>query len=125
MVLARVVREHPCAFNRHSASREVCKALKQSHSGEATPVLESVLAEQLMTDDPEMVAMTAPILARTRPDQVLARCRDLLNDASSMLRFTVGLPLQEMDPPEAQAFLLEHLPPEPAIRTACGSRMPF
>jgi hypothetical protein len=120
MVLARVVREHPCAFNRRSAATEVCKALEQSHSGEATRVLESVLAEQLMTADPEMLATTAPILARTSPDQVLARCRDLLTNASSMLRFTVALALQEMDTPRAKAVLLEHLPREPAMRTACG-----
>lgn len=116
--LARVVREHPCAFNRRSAAYEACEALEQPHSPEATRALESILAEQLVTDDPEMFTTVAPTLVKTREGQVLGRCRELLGHASSEIRTGASFALQKMKTPKANALLLEHLHREPWLRAA-------
>lgn len=117
-VLARVVREHPCAFNRRSAAYQICEALDEDLSPEIKPLLEGVLAEQLAAIDPEMLATVAHSVAKVDPDRVLARCRELLSEPSSEIRMSVTMALQRMDNPKARALLLEHLPSEPWLRCA-------
>jgi hypothetical protein len=117
-VLARFVREHPSAFNRRSAAYGVCEALEEALPASARRTLESVLAEQLATDDPEMFAAIAPTLAKASPDQVLARCKELLRHTSSEVRVGVTLALQEMQDPKARALPLAHVSREPWLRSA-------
>jgi hypothetical protein len=116
-VLATVVRKHPCAFNRRSAAYQICESLEHELSADTKRTLEGVLLEQLATDDPEMFAVVAPPVARARPDQVLARCGELLRDTSSEVRVCVTRALHRMADPRARALLLEHLPREPWLRS--------
>lgn len=117
-VLVRIVREHPCGFNRRSAAYEACEALEAVKSAQAVRALQSVLSDQLATDDPEMFAIVAPTLASARPDQVFVRCQELLADASSQIRMGVIMALRKIENPRAKALLLEHIPREPWLRTA-------
>lgn len=117
-VLARVVREHPCGFNRRSAAYQICEALEEAIPAEAKRTLDGVLAEQLATDDPEMLAAIAATLAKASPDQVFVRCSELLSDTSSDVRIGVTRALQRMEHQKARALLLEHLPREPWLRSA-------
>jgi hypothetical protein len=117
-LLARVVREHPCAFNRRSAAYQICEALDYELSADTKRTLEGVLLEQLTNDDPEMFAVVASALVSVSPDQVFSRCRQLLLDTSSEVRVRVTMALRRMEDPAARALLLEHLPREPWLRSA-------
>jgi hypothetical protein len=117
MVLARVVREHPCGFNRRSAAYQIGEALDEDLPQETRRLLEGVLAEQLASTDPQMLATVAHTVAKSSPDLVLAKCRELLNDPSSEIRSPVAAALERIGDPRARALLLEHLPREPWIRS--------
>lgn len=118
MVLAKVVREHPCAFNRRSAAYQIGEALDEDLPQETRRLLEGVLTEQLASTDPQMLATVAHTVAKSSPDLVLAKCRELLSEPSSEVRTPVATALERMEDPGARALLLEHLPREAWLRSA-------